>query len=113
MAKILGYSLTDTEAKDSFDLSPLLFGQEYNKPIRNEYIHLYYAVRKGDWKLIFDLENINSAKMNTIVAKELYNLKEDLAESNNLIEDYPEIVEELKSGFVKINNQGYSRPRKF
>ena len=40
-------------------------------------------------------------------------LKEDLAESNNLINEHPEIVEEFKSTFIEINNQGYSRPKKF
>jgi arylsulfatase A-like enzyme len=113
LAKILGYSLAETEAPDSYDFTPVLFGQAYKKPIRDVYIHHYYGVRKGDWKLIFDLENIDSVTKNTIVAEELYNLKEDLTESKNLIEDHPEIVEELKSTFIEINNQGYSRPKKY
>jgi arylsulfatase A-like enzyme len=113
LASILGYSLSDNEAPDSYDFTPVLLGQEYKKPIRDVYIHHYYGVRKGDWKLIFDLETIDEVSMNTIVAEELYNLKEDLVESNDLIEKHPKIVEELKSTFIEINNQKYSRPNKF
>lgn len=110
LAKILGYSLEDTEAPDSYDFTPVLLGHEYVKPIRDVYIHLNFGIRKGDWKLIFDLESIDDVSMNTVVAEELYNLKQDLSESNNLIEEYPEIVEELKSTFIDISTQGYSRP---
>ena len=60
-------------------------GKKYDKPIRDVFIHHYYGVRKGNWKLIFDLESIDSVTINTIKAEELYNLKDDLAESNNLI----------------------------
>jgi arylsulfatase A-like enzyme len=48
------------------------------------------AVRQGDWKLVrrdvFDAEKITT---------ELYNLKDDISESNNIAGDFPEIVEEL------------------
>jgi arylsulfatase A-like enzyme len=113
MATILGHPLAENEAPDSYDFTPALLGQEYNKPIRETYIHLYFGVRKGDWKLIFDLESIEEVSMNTIVAEELYNLKDDPAESNNLIDKHPELVEELKSVFIDINNKGYSRPKNF
>jgi len=44
------------------------------------------AMRKGDWKLIEDFEN---------GGLELYNLKEDISESNNLAEVMPEKRDEL------------------
>lgn len=110
LAQILDYSLTGNEAPDSYNLTPLLFGKESNKPIRDVYIHHYYGVRKGNWKLIFDLESIDSVTINSVWAEELYNLGEDLAESNNMIDDHPDIVEELISTFVEIKNLGFSRP---
>jgi len=110
LANSIGHSLATNEAPDSYDFTPVLLGQANDKPIRDVYIHLYFAVRKGDWKLIFDLESIEDVSMKTVVAEELYNLKADLAESNNVIEDYPAIVEELKSVFVELNSRGYSRP---
>jgi len=48
----------DVEAPESYDYTPVLLGEKYTKPIRNEYIHLYYAIRRRDWELIFDLEDI-------------------------------------------------------
>ena len=48
MANILDYSLSENEAPDSYDFTPVLFGQEYDKPIRDVYIHHNYGVRKGD-----------------------------------------------------------------
>jgi arylsulfatase A-like enzyme len=52
----------------------------------------YSAVRMGDWKLIENFE------MNTF---ELYNLKDDISESHNLIYQRPEIAETLK---IKLIN---------
>ena len=51
------------------------------------------ALRKGDWKLIHFFED-NSF--------ELYNLKEDLSEKNNLAAKHPEKVEELYKDLQKI-----------
>lgn len=44
------------------------------------------VVRKGDWKLIHFLDDDH---------KELYNLKEDIGETTDLAEEYPERTEEL------------------
>jgi len=52
----------------------------------------YSAIRMGDWKLIENFET------NTF---ELYNLKNDISESKNLINEKPEIVAELKN---KLND---------
>jgi arylsulfatase A-like enzyme len=109
LANILGHSLDADEAPDSYDFTAVLTGQDVSKPVREVYIHQYYAVRKGDWKLIFVLEDIGNVSFNTIEALELYNLREDLAESENLIEEHPEIVEDLISTFIEVNNAGYSR----
>jgi arylsulfatase A len=43
-------------------------------------------------------------------AGQLYNLKEDLAESRNLWNEHPEIVERLTNLLEKYKQQGYSRP---
>lgn len=111
LASIVGHTLTDEEAPDSYDFAPLLSGEQQVKPIREEYVHLYWAVRKGDWKLLFDIENVKDASLSNVVAEELYNLKEDPSESTNVIDKHPEIVEALKAEFVRINDQGYSRPK--
>ncbi|WP_236973526.1 sulfatase-like hydrolase/transferase [Membranihabitans maritimus] len=88
--------------EDGIDLMPILkrhekevertlFWRRIDGPIRNIPTE-YRAVRSGDWKLI---EEIDSPK------QYLYNLKLDQSESNNLINNEPEIVKELNS---KLND---------
>jgi arylsulfatase A len=110
LAKVIGHSMIENEALDSHNFTPVILGEDISKPVRSEYIHLYFAVRKGDWKLIFNTDHISDVTMNDIVAEALYNLKDDPGESNDLIDKHPEIVEDLKSTFVEISNQGHSRP---
>ena len=44
------------------------------------------AIRKGDWKLVY---RMHTAEL------ELYNLREDIGERNNMAVQYPEIVKEM------------------
>lgn len=111
LAGIIGYTLSDQEAPDSYDFTPVWFGTNSGEPIRDIYIHHYYGIRKGDWKLIFDLEDMNFVTKNSVLAEELYNLKEDPSESENVIDTHPGIVEELIAAFIALNKQGYSRPK--
>lgn len=84
--------------EDGLSLMPLLTGEAktldrdalyWHNPHYN--VHPYSApvgvVRKGDWKL---MEFYESGTF------ELYNLKNDIAESNNLIEKEPQIAIQLK-----------------
>lgn len=48
------------------------------------------AIRKGDWKLVRN--NMNDPKLTTT---ELYNLKTDIGEQNNVADKNPELVKEL------------------
>ena len=56
------------------------------KPYDLEDIDFLSAVRAGDWKLVY---RMRSAKL------ELYNLKDDLGEQNDVAAQYPEKVKEL------------------
>ena len=111
LANMLNFSINENEAPDSYDFSSVILGKNTSEPVRENFVHHYYGIRKGDWKLIFDIEDIESVSFSSIKAEELYNLNVDLDESNNLIDDHPEIVDDLKTEFLKINNQGYSRPK--
>jgi arylsulfatase A-like enzyme len=55
------------------------------------------VVRKGPWKLIIDRKNGPGF--------ELFNLKNDVSETNNVAQSYPEIVQELKEEFIKYANE--------
>jgi len=49
-----------------------------------------WAIREGDWKLLF----------NKTESLELYNLKDDYVEQNNLLSEYPDKVADLKSKYT-------------
>jgi len=93
------------EKLDGKSLKPvILTNQKYERPLFWHYPHYhegdapYSAVRLGDWKLIEFFEN-NSL--------ELYNLKDDVSESNNLILANPKKAKELKKlldKWRKVNN---------
>lgn len=54
------------------------------------------AVRKGDWKLHFGKSGWSSMGAENRVCQELYNLSEDVGESQNVYDQYPDIVAELE-----------------
>ncbi len=51
-------------------------------------INYYSAIRKGDWKMVYSMRN---------GTKELYNLKNDISEKNNLADQNPATVKQLSS----------------
>lgn len=93
-------------AIDSYDLSSVLFKKSISP--RPDFFYfssfvpprgLIYAVRKGDWKAHFytslapDFSNPESIIKNT--SPLLYNLKKDPEETQNLAEQFPNIVQSL------------------
>jgi len=83
------------EGIDGISFLPELLGKE--QPKHN---HLYWefyeqggkqAVRKGKWKAV----RLNVHKDYAAAPIELYNLEEDIAETNNVAEQYPEIAAEM------------------
>jgi len=53
-----------------------------------------WAIREGDWKLVYDLNGDG-----------LFNLKEDVSETTDLRERYPLLVEELTRKHREWNDQ--------
>lgn len=85
---------------DGKSFMPLLRGKKVNSASREFFWHFphfydqepYSVMRKGDWKLIFWYKEGKS---------ELYNIQEDISESNNLIAAYPEKSNELATELGK------------
>jgi len=106
MAEMFGTKLPDNAAEDSFSFLPLLKGENY--PTRPNSINHSgqggYAIRRGDWKLILEVDKKGCAPV------QLYNLADDIAEKNNLAAKYPERVEELRSLMAKLVADGRSTP---
>lgn len=89
---------TNVEANvDGISFLPTLTGEGDQQ--EHEYLYWEFterggrvAVRKGDWKaVIYDVNQNPDAPI------ELYDLSQDLGEENNIAEQHPEIVEEMKN----------------
>ncbi len=110
-AHLIGYGLKPDEAIDSYDLGGLLEGKTYDQPLRKATVQNTYekafALRQGDWLLIDAKTGEHSQSPEWFNAQRgyaeddteglLYNLKDDLAQHNNLYAAHPEKVEEMKA----------------
>jgi len=95
-------------------LWPTLSGDPENQ---SEHPYLYWetsdhrvgakmAIRQGPWKGVLLTAESSSDKSREKISFELYNLRDDLSESNNLAEHYPEKAKEL----LKAMNQMRETP---
>ncbi len=127
-AAIAGVVLPGNAAEDSFDLSPVLLGQDGGRPVRDYTLHqtisLALAIRRGPWKYL-DHRGSGGNNYDTPLLKpfalpdsapsapgQLYNLQEDPGETRNLYDKHPEIVKELKELLDKSRREGRSAPRR-
>jgi len=111
IAEITGAKLPEKKI-DGLSILPLLTG-ETEKEIRDVFLYYYYgdliAVRKNKWKLVFphNYRSYNKVEpgkdgfpgpysKGVVNETELYDLKNDISETNNLAKQYPEIVKELE-----------------
>lgn len=100
LAEILDLTLPDNAGEDSFNLLPLLQGN--NLPVRNSAVNTACnglpSYREGSWKYI--------AKP----SPELYNLHDDPAEAVNLAEQHPDRVKDMQAAFEQTIRNGRSTP---
>ena len=121
IANVIGYRLPENSAEDSYDFSEIFLGQESHKTVRktlvNHSVDGSFALRKGDWKLIFTDDSGGFSNVlfpegfGITTPGQLYNLTEDIQEQHNLYEAYPEMVNELTSLFNDIKRHDGSRPK--
>lgn len=119
-ADITNYSINDTEAEDSYSMMPILKGDTETK-IREYTVHHSisgsFAITQGDWKLCFTkgsggwsyprTQDIKKEKLD-LPTLQLYNLKSDVGETQNVIDQYPEKASSLKAAMKKIILDGRS-----
>jgi arylsulfatase A len=118
-AGIIKTGLAENEGEDSHNILPLLTGNNraYKPPeaFIQQSSRGIFAVRKDNWKLINGLGSGGFSKPETIkplpgeAVGQLYNLKDDPSETNNLYLQYPEKVEELNAILKKFTETGRSR----
>ena len=111
-AAIAGADLPDNAAEDSFSLLPLLHGS--HAAVREHAVSQaasgLIGIRKGDWKLIFGQGSGGWGKGKDEQPAQLYNLAEDLGETNNLYTERPNKVQELTGLMEQLVNDGRSTP---
>ena len=84
----------ETPKTDGVSLLPTLLGKPQSQ---KQHRYLYWewknlqALRVGEWKFFY----MNATKPNEKPVYELYNLKEDPAEQNNVVVEHPELVEKF------------------
>ncbi len=93
IAAIVNYKLTGDMGEDSFNALPALLGE--GGVVRESIVHHNardeFAIRKGSWKL---------------VQGQLFNIKDDLREKNDIASEHPDVVEELEALLESQINAG-------
>jgi len=119
VAEIVDFELPPSAAEDSVSILPCLYGKELDSRTAPAIIHHsgdgMFAVRQGDWKLI---EGLGSGGFSNPKREQpgkgeahgqLYNLENDLQESDNLWLDERRQVAALESVLAAVKEQGRSR----
>jgi arylsulfatase A-like enzyme len=111
-AEILGAKVPADAGEDSLTILPLLQGndQTVREVAISQSSRGLLAIRKGPWKLIFGPGSGGWSKGHDEHAAQLYNLSDDLAESNNLYADKADLVAELTSLMERQVRDGRSTP---
>lgn len=117
-ADILDVQLPAHTAEDSYSILPQLTGADPVSQRPDLIMHSsegMFAIRKGDWKLIEGLGSGGFSQPRFIEpsaggpAGQLYNLAEDLQETENKYLEEPEVVAELSALLNQYRDQGFSR----
>ncbi|MDH4452299.1 MAG: arylsulfatase [Verrucomicrobiota bacterium] len=127
VASLIGEKLPNDAGEDSFDISPLLLGENPARPIRHGMVHVNYgsytlAIREGDWKLILPAD-VYVAQDGTLTPDhlvettgkgpndkfQLYNLRNDPGEVANLFSQEPDKAKELFASLKADIARGRSR----
>lgn len=126
-AALVGAKLPDNAGEDSVSVLPVFLGEKLATPLREATVHHSaqgkFAIRKGDWVFIdAPTGDDNGARGEPNWLKEergyaphpfpgeLYDLKADLAQRNNLYAEKPDIVSDLKKLLESYKERGRSTP---
>ena len=107
-ATLTGQALPADAGPDSFDMLPALLGEKRTKPLRDHLVmqangSRTLAIRQGPWKLIPALPAGGKGP-------QLYNLRDDVRETNDLAGQHPEIVKELTDLLARLRKADHSQP---
>jgi arylsulfatase A-like enzyme len=119
-AAAVGAELPAGAGEDSFNILPALVGERAGEGVRDAIVHHagagMFSLRQGEWKLICGLGSggFSEPKVEQPVAGgpagQLYNMADDPAETRNLWQDKPDVVERLSAVLEAYGTSGRSRP---
>ena len=116
-ADVLGATLPDDAGEDSFSILGPLCGETPDKPSHEAVVHHsgsgVFAIRRGPWKLIEGSgpgREAGTGDKAASPAGQLYNLRTDPAEKENLYDKHPDVVKELHALLETYRTGGRSRP---
>lgn len=116
-ADITGQKLPTDQGVDSYSFLPTLLNPKAKTRPDLVYHSIagFFAIRKGDWKLILcpgsgGWSNPTNAEAagKGLPEVQLYNIANDIQEKNNVEKDHPEIVKELTALLEKYIKEGRS-----
>lgn len=99
IADILDVTVPDDAAEDS--VSAIRLWQGFDKPLREDIVHSTgnggFSIRRGFWKLNLVSNGGGFAALNekNFQPQELFDLRDDISETTNVIDKHPDIVKEL------------------
>lgn len=118
VADIIDAKLPDDAAEDSYSFLPVITQSKYRKPLREATVHHSiegrFAIRQGQWKLILCPGSggwsfpRTEKELEGLPSMQLYNLSSDPGETNNLINEHPEKVKDMKALLVQYIRNGRS-----
>jgi arylsulfatase A-like enzyme len=121
LAELTGEKPQKDAAEDSESILPALRGEKLDRPIHEAVVHHsgsgVFAIRQGEWKLIEGLGSGGFSAPRTEKPKpdgpagQLYNLKRDPEEKENLFLKEPDVAKRLQRLLDKYRQQGHSARR--
>ena len=120
IADLIGATYPDDVAEDSYShlaVTNLKSKWPLRKSVVCHSIDGEFAYRKGDYKVVFSPgsggwsypnKNMNKAIYDTLPKVQLYNMKKDVAEKNNLESKNPKLIKKYRKELLKIINEGRS-----
>lgn len=118
-AAIVGGDLPHNAAEDSVNMLPALLDEPREAPLREAIVHHsvdgMFSIRQDCWKLILGLGSGGFSEPKRVIPTpdepqgQLYNLEKDFAETTNLWNEHPEVVERLTALLKQYQQTGRSR----
>jgi arylsulfatase A len=114
-SELLGTSIPDDAAEDSFSFLPVMLGKHVvpggRTNLVSHSVHGEFAYREESWKVIFKMSgpNIKSSRGKPTTVQ-LYNLAEDIGEKNDVASAHSEVVDRLTTHLQALVDRGRSRP---